>query len=76
MMAIHYICRYCKTSLGALDVTAISEEQLGLHALTASERKDIITYDPVGNMTVHVICDYCKEAVEKHPELAPTNLLQ
>lgn len=75
-MAINYVCRYCKTPLGQLNQTVLSEEQLGFNTLTPEERKDIMTYDEFGNMTVHVICDYCKEAVEEHPELSHTNLLQ
>lgn len=75
-MAINYVCRYCKTPLGQLYDTAFDWERLGFHTLTPEERKDIITYDRDGNMTVRVICDYCKEAVEQHPELSPMNLLQ
>lgn len=75
-MAINYVCRYCKTPLGQLNQLSLSEEQLGFDALTPEERKDIITYDKFGNMTVRVICDHCKEAVEEHPELSQTNLLQ
>lgn len=75
-MAINYVCRYCKTPLGQLNQVAVSEERLGFHVLTAEERKDIITYDAFGNMTVRVICDHCKEAIEEHPELSYTNLLQ
>lgn len=75
-MAIHYVCRYCKTPLGQLDQIAVSEQQLGFHALTPEEREDIITQDVFGNMTVRVICDYCKQAVEAHPELSHTSLLQ
>lgn len=75
-MAINYVCRYCKTPLGQLNDVLLSEEQLGFHALTAEEREDIMTYDNFGNMTVRVICDYCQQAVEEHPELAHINLLQ
>lgn len=75
-MAINYVCRYCKTPLGQLNELMLSEEQLGFHTLTADERKDIMTYDTFGNLTVRVICDHCKEAVEEHPELSHTNLLQ
>lgn len=75
-MAINYVCRYCKTPLGQLNRLFFSEEQLGFDTLTSEERKDIITYDAFGNITVRVICDYCQEAVEEHPELSHTNLLQ
>ena len=75
-MAINYVCRYCKTPLGQLNEVLLSEEQLGFHALTREEREAIMTYDNFGNMTVRVICDYCQQAVEEHPELSHTNLLQ
>lgn len=75
-MAINYVCRYCKTPLGQLDQAMLDEEQLGFNTLTPEERKDIITYDQDGNMTVRVVCDYCKEAIDHHPELAHINLLQ
>lgn len=69
-MAIRYICRHCQSVIGELDSAAVNEYQLGLQFLTPGERRDIIAYSPNGNMTVKVVCDYCKEALELNPELA------
>ncbi|KAA9003596.1 anti-sigma-F factor Fin family protein [Paenibacillus spiritus] len=69
-MAIHYVCRHCRTYLGSIDGGRISEARLGLHSLTPAERRDIIAYDSEGEVTVRVTCDYCKEALEHHPELS------
>ncbi|MDR0270136.1 anti-sigma-F factor Fin family protein [Paenibacillus sp.] len=76
-MAINYICRHCRTKLGSLDSAQVTDMQLGFHSLTPAERRDIIAYDLSGDVTVKVICDYCKEALEYHPELnLVTNPLQ
>jgi hypothetical protein len=69
-MAITYICRYCKTAVGTLDSSIVSEYQLGLHSLTPTERRDIIAYNPDGGMTVKVICEFCREALAANPELS------
>lgn len=69
-MAVHYICRHCKTSIGSLATTeVISETRLGFHFLTPEERNDIIAYNPNGDVTVTVVCDYCSEAIDANPEL-------
>lgn len=68
-MAIKYICRHCRSVIGELDSASVNEYQLGLHFLTPEERSDIIAYSPNGDMTVKVVCDYCKEALESNPEL-------
>jgi len=68
-MAVNYVCRHCRTPLGSLDRDDLSEAALGFHFLTPEERGDIITYDAAGNVTVRVICDYCREALEANPEL-------
>lgn len=69
-MAIKYICRHCQSVMGELDSALVNEYQLGLHFLTPEERSDIITYSPNGDMTVKVVCEYCKQALESNPELA------
>ncbi|MFC5648892.1 anti-sigma-F factor Fin [Paenibacillus solisilvae] len=68
-MAVNYICRHCKTSMGSIDSAQITESQLGFHFLTLEERSDIIAYNPNGDVTVKVVCDYCREAIESNPEL-------
>lgn len=69
-MAIHYICRHCQTKIGRLDQSHVSEELLGFHFLTPEERQSIISYNPNGDVTVKVVCDYCKEALDQNPELS------
>ena len=56
-------------TLGEIDGSAADESRLGLRSLTPEEREDIISYDS-GGMTVKVVCDYCKQALEQHPELS------
>jgi hypothetical protein len=38
--------------------------------LTPEERRDIISYNIDGDVTVKVVCDYCREALEENPELS------
>lgn len=68
-MAVNYVCRHCRTELGSLTQEHLSEATLGFHFLTPEERGDIISYDAAGNVTVKVVCDYCREALEANPEL-------
>jgi hypothetical protein len=76
-MAVNYICRHCRTPIGTIDSDRVSEAVLGFHFLTPEERSDIIAYNPNGDVTVKVICDYCREALETNPELTlVTNPLQ
>ncbi|GIP19602.1 anti-sigma-F factor Fin [Paenibacillus montaniterrae] len=72
-MAVNYICRYCKTHIGSIDNALVSEQQLGLHSLTADERNDMITYNGNGDLVVHLVCDYCNEALNSNPELNLVN---
>ncbi|BCG56614.1 anti-sigma-F factor Fin family protein [Paenibacillus sp. URB8-2] len=69
-MAIHYVCRHCRTYLGTIRKSDATETQLGLHSLTPAERRDIIAYDSDGEITVKVTCDYCKQALDNNPELS------
>jgi len=72
-MSVRYVCRHCKTNIGTLDSQYVSEFQLGFHFLTPEERRDIISYDSGGDVTVRVVCDYCREALDANPELALVN---
>ncbi|MCM3635888.1 MULTISPECIES: anti-sigma-F factor Fin [Paenibacillus] len=72
-MAVNYICKYCRSHMGTIDNSIVSEHQLGLHSLTADERKDMITYDGNGDLVVHLVCDYCNEALSSNPELNLVN---
>ncbi|WP_341280319.1 anti-sigma-F factor Fin family protein [Paenibacillus sp. FSL H8-0537] len=70
-MAVNYICKHCRTAIGTIAGGGeITEQQLGFDFLTLEERSDIITYDQHGDVTVKVICDYCREALEANPELS------
>lgn len=69
-MNVNYVCRHCRAKMGQIEGDAVSEARLGLHFLTPEERRDIISYDSNGNMSVQVVCDYCAEALEANPELS------
>ena len=68
-MSVKYICRHCHTFMGEIR-DSVSEYQLGFHFLTPEERRDIISYNMDGDVTVRVVCDYCREALETNPELS------
>lgn len=68
-MAVNYVCKHCRTPIGSIDSAYVTEQQLGFHFLTLEERSDIIAYDLNGDVTVRVVCDYCREALEANPEL-------
>lgn len=69
-MTITYVCPHCRTQLGRIDRQNLSESELGLQFLTPEERRDIISYNPGGEMVVSIACEYCSEARAAHPELA------
>lgn len=68
-MSVNYCCRHCGTMIGKIEDPTVTEYQLGFHFLTPEERRDIITYNQKGDIFVKTICDYCKEAIDAHPEL-------
>lgn len=68
-MSITYVCRHCRNRIGHLDSELVTESMLGFQFLTPAERRDIIAYNPNGDVTVNVTCDYCREALEANPEL-------
>jgi len=68
-MSVSYVCRHCGTSIGRLEDESVSEYRLGFHFLTPEERSDIISYNLNGDVTVKVVCDYCKQALDANPEL-------
>jgi hypothetical protein len=65
-----YVCRCCGMKLGELDQAAVSEVELGLHSLTPEERQHIISKERDGDTVVRVVCDYCRDAFNQHPELS------
>ncbi|HJV47537.1 MAG TPA: anti-sigma-F factor Fin [Bacillota bacterium] len=68
-MSIKYVCQYCNTTIGAVDSSHVSEMQLGWHFLTPEERKHIISYEANGDAVARITCEYCNEAIQRHPEL-------
>lgn len=68
-MAVKYICRHCRTTIGSIDGNVVTERQLGFDSLTPEERSDIIAYDSNGDVTVKMVCDYCSEALNANPDL-------
>lgn len=66
---IKYTCRYCGQQIGEINEQQMDIEQLGLHSLTPSEQKNIITYKSNGDIIAKVICEYCQETLEENPEL-------
>lgn len=72
-MAVTYICKYCRSNIGKIEETVISEQRLGFNSLTDDERKDIITYNLNGDIVVQLVCDYCNEALSSNPELMLIN---
>jgi hypothetical protein len=69
-VSVTYVCRHCQMKIGQLDQHYAKEDLLGFHFLTPEERQSIISYNPNGDVTVKVVCDYCKEALEANPELS------
>jgi hypothetical protein len=69
-MSVKYICRHCLTFIGEINGQTVTEQQLGFHFLTPEERRDIISYNMDGDVTVKVVCEYCREALEANPELS------
>jgi len=69
-MTVRYVCRHCQTLIGEIQNESVSEYQLGFHFLTPAERKDIIAYNSDGDVTVKIVCDYCKQTLDQYPELS------
>jgi hypothetical protein len=69
-MAVNYECRHCHMPLGRFESEQVPEYRLGLQFLTPEERKRIMTYNSNGDVTIKVICEYCGQTLESHPELA------
>ncbi|MBM7650300.1 hypothetical protein JOC78_003286 [Bacillus ectoiniformans] len=67
-MAIQYHCRHCGVQVGSLSDPVISSHRLGIHTLTEHERKDMIHYQPNGNISIKTICEDCQESLERNPD--------
>lgn len=69
-MSVKYVCRHCSAPMGEINHSQVNEYQLGFHFLTPEERSDIITYNSNGGVVVKLTCDYCRKALDEHPELS------
>lgn len=67
-MAIHYHCRHCGVNVGTIDRASVNSESLGFDHLTTDDRKEMITYQSNGDMTIKTICEDCQEALERNPD--------
>lgn len=69
-MSFRYICRCCGMKIGEVDQSQVTEVQLGLDSLTSEERQLIISQDLGGDTIVRILCDYCRDGLNQHPELS------
>lgn len=59
-MEVRYDCPRCGKTYARLPMHRVSEQKLGISALTDEERADIISVDPSsGAMTVRCCCEEC-----------------
>ncbi len=68
-MTILYTCRSCR-HLMAEFAQVTPEIESSIHALTPEERQAMINEDGNGNIEVQLLCEYCQEALQYHPELS------
>lgn len=68
-MALRYYCRHCGVNVGTIDSISIHSESLGINLLTDIERKEMVSYEQNGDITIKTICEDCQEALERNPEL-------
>ncbi|MCF6094698.1 anti-sigma-F factor Fin family protein [Microaerobacter geothermalis] len=69
-MAVHYICRYCRTHIGTINDPRVTESQLGFHLLSPDERNQILSYQPDGTVQANILCEHCQETIERYPEMS------
>ena len=63
-MKIHYTCEHCGEAIDVIEVDKIYEVRFGFDILTAEERSQLITVDPLMNaMYVQSLCDACIESL-------------
>lgn len=70
MMSFRYVCRCCGMKIVEFDQSMVTEVQLGLDALTPEERHHIIAKEQNGDTVIRIVCDYCRDAFNEHPELS------
>jgi hypothetical protein len=69
-LSIRYVCRCCGMKIGEFDDSQVTETKLGLDSLTPEERALIISKELGGDTVVSIICEYCRDALNQHPELS------
>ncbi|MGC5326800.1 anti-sigma-F factor Fin [Brevibacillus sp. SYSU BS000544] len=69
-MSYRYECRCCGMTIGEITRSDVSEDQLGLNSLTPEERQHIISKEQGGDTVIRILCDYCLDALDQHPELS------
>lgn len=70
-MVIHYVCRHCASTLGKIPWAADenSAMRLGWNNLSEEERRGTFYHNANGDCIVRVVCEYCEQALDEHPEL-------
>lgn len=72
---MRYVCDLCDTVFAQLDSPRVTEERLGLNALTPEERADIISVDSNGFLVITSICDDCVELADADDALPSKGLI-
>ncbi|MFC7372311.1 anti-sigma-F factor Fin [Fictibacillus iocasae] len=67
-MAVHYNCRHCKAHIGTIQPADVSAEQLGFHALSDDEHKEMVSYTSDGDIHVKITCEDCQDALQTNPD--------
>lgn len=69
IMLVHYYCRHCSARIGTVEGSSLSEEQLGIHSLSETEKQEMVSYGMNGDIHIQAICEDCHSAFEKNPDL-------
>ncbi|HLR61619.1 MAG TPA: anti-sigma-F factor Fin family protein [Lentibacillus sp.] len=67
-MAIVYKCRHCGQEIGKLDQQMVDTSMLGLDQLSSEDKRDMISYEANGGITIKSICESCEESLESLPQ--------
>lgn len=68
LLALHYFCRHCGVKIGSIKQMYVDAEKLGFHKLSESDRMEMISYEPTGDIHIKSICEDCQESLEKNPD--------
>ncbi|UHA75333.1 anti-sigma-F factor Fin family protein [Paenibacillus sp. 481] len=69
-MSVNYVCKHCHTLIGRIESGHVQEDRLGFDRLTPEDRQHFLLYHSNGDVTVRLTCEYCSEALQRHPELS------